>query len=575
MIGIRYEHQNLDVFPDIEMSFELVNQVFSSGDASVLPGSFSFPFDIPATIRNRQILNYPDRVDNAEPFVRQGEVEVLFNNIPLFKGTLKVTKTTKTSEGRIKIYIVANPMTSLKNKELTDLVLEGPRTWTGDFLDHMLATANTPEDFDYVFFPVWNEEQNDFEEDDDSLNFQNFFDIDTGEFIENSGALTPFVKLEYVLKQIFAEEETGYAFQNHFQPVNDLELRRLYLYNNVDCKVGNVTTAPDLPTELNLSNHLPKIKRTDFLKKTAAQWCLGFFTNVFDRTVKLIPLQNILSRPPADDWTQYALEGIDIQENDQAPDGFNYSQTQDLPPGIPEPTELEVLNTTADYQDELSSLAAGYYYIESQARIVEIKLFSGIPTGTRSWLRHRGVYFGNNLQFETGMESFFSILAEGLDNYRPFTKVSRWHEIVDVTTTYEFQTEDCPVGLMFYRGMQEQFSGDANSPLACNHVWLATHTGGDRNAITISGVSQGLAKRSLNWFGEYGLYNTAHRTWNEMLRNGKRVTISFILPITKLIAFRFEDKIRIGNQDYFVKRLKVSISPRGIEPVEAELFTVI
>lgn len=572
MIGIKYDNEYLDVFPNIELSFELVNQVFSTGDVSVLPGSFSFPFDIPATPLNRRILNFPDRVDNAEPFFREGEVEVLYNHIMLFRGTMKVTSTTDVT---IKIYIVANPMTSLKNKYLTDLSLGGPRTWVGDFLDHMLATANTPENYDYVFFPIWNEDQNDYEEDDDPLNYQNFFDYTTGEFVEASGALTPFVKLEYLLEQIFQEEETGYHFKNQFQPANDLEMRRLYVYNNVDCRTATLTTAPVTPDELILSNHLPKEKTTDFLKKVAAQWCLGFFSNVFDKTVKLIPLQTLLQRPPADDWTEHAIRGIEIQENEQAPDGFNYSQPEDIPPGIPEPTDLEVLNTTADYTAELSGLTAGYYYIESQARIVEIKVFSGTPTGVRSWLRHRGVFFGNANPLQVGMQAFFSILAGGMDVYRPLTKVSRWHAVVDITTTYEYRTEDCPVGLMFYRGMQEQYSGDDPTPLACNHVWLATHTGGDRSDITISAVSQAQSQRSLNWFGDYGLYNTAHRIWNEMLRNGKRVTMSFRLPLSTLLAFNFEQKIRVGNQDYFVKRLKVSITPRGLAPVEAELFTVI
>lgn len=573
MIGIRYENEYLDVFPNTELTFDLVNQVFNSGDISVLPGSFSFPFEIPASPRNRRAFNYPERVDNSKPFLRTGEVEVSFNRTMLFRGTLKVMRA---DEKSIKINIIANPMTSLKSKYLSDLTLGGPRTWTGDFLDHMLATANTPEDFDYVFFQIWNEDQNDFTADDDPLNYQNFFDVGTGEFVEDSGALTPFVKLEYLLDQIFAEEETGYTFQNEFQPANDIELRRLYVYNNVDCKSATQITAPVLPSELNLSKHLPKEKQTDFLKKLAAQWCLGFFTNVFNKTVKMIPLQTLLQRPPADDWTEYAIYGTPIESNGDAPDSFNYTQSaEDLPPGIPEPTDLELLLTTADYSAELSGLTDGYYYIESQQRIVEIKVFSGVPTGTRSWLRHRGVSFGTEVPFDPGMECFYSILAGAADTYRPLTKVSRWHEIVDISTTYEFRLEDYPVGLMFYRGMQEQYSGFDDLPLACNHVYLATHTGGDRNAITISGVSQGLAKRSLNWFGEYGLYNTAHRIWNEMLRNGKLVRMSFRLSVTKLRAFSFEHKIRVGNQDYFVKRLRVSISNRGIEPVEAELISVI
>jgi len=61
-----------------------------------------------------------------------------------------------------------------------------------------------------------------------------------------------------------------------------------------------------------------------------------------------------------------------------------------------------------------------------------------------------------------------------------------------------------------------------------------------------------------------------------MLIAGKHVTQTFTLPITELVKFSFEDKVRVVNMDYFVKRLRVQkLIGRGLALVEASMVSTV
>ena len=62
----------------------------------------------------------------------------------------------------------------------------------------------------------------------------------------------------------------------------------------------------------------------------------------------------------------------------------------------------------------------------------------------------------------------------------------------------------------------------------------------------------------------------------QMLIAGKHVTQTFTLPITELVKFSFEDKVRVVNMDYFVKRLRVQkLIGRGLALVEVSMVSTV
>lgn len=62
MLEIRVNNQTIDLFPETRLPVQEYSPIF---DRDAIQRSFSFPFKIPATIRNMRILEHPTRIDGA------------------------------------------------------------------------------------------------------------------------------------------------------------------------------------------------------------------------------------------------------------------------------------------------------------------------------------------------------------------------------------------------------------------------------------------------------------------------------------------------------------------------------
>jgi len=281
-------------------TFELNNQVFSSTDTTTVPGSFSFPADAPLTGPNRVELDNPHLVTNAANR-RTFEVWVELFGMPLFQGTLTIRKATPR---KVNFDIVSNPVKQLRNVKLSELDLGGSRNLGADSAAAR-ATAKlsfqTPADYDYIFFPVLNPAFLDLPSGSDESVFQNYYNPSTGAFVDGSGnlAATPFVKLLYLLERMF--QGIDYTFVNAWQ--TNAELRLLYLWNNRSI----YTESNAWGTDIDLRNHVSDMNSNDFLKALMGTFNLGLFTNIFSRTIRLVPLELLMSRPPVHDWTDYIM----------------------------------------------------------------------------------------------------------------------------------------------------------------------------------------------------------------------------------------------------------------------------
>ena len=560
-------------------AFDMSNQVFGSSDASVLPGSLTFPADVLLTPANRAELGFPDLVTKPGRFREFEGVWVYCHGQPMFYGTLLIRRANPT---KASVNIIANPMRRLKDINLNELDLGGERdlgsaaTW----LDLMYDTITAPDDHDFVFVPMYNVERNDyvFSFDDPDASHRPFFNeydpFSGGQFQAASGALVPFPKLLYVLQQLFAAEDTGYTFANLWQVT--LELQRLYVFNNWDMRTLNADQLPDYPETINLTNHVPKLKGTEILKKTMAHFCLGLFSNIFTREIRLIPRATLLRRAPKHDWTQYVVSENDLQPTDDAPGIFNYEQPDKLPFDVPAPEGLPSFNVLRDFNDAvIAGLADGFYYIEGEHMIVQYKSGPTYFVPHAAWLQHRGVVLdASRERYDTGLTSLLHYTSDAY--YNSPVVASRFYETTNNLdeTVWERRVTDPPVALFAYRGMNNL--GDPFAfPVASNHVWDPSEGGGERLAITPAPEATS-AERSLNWSGEYGLYETAHKAWANMLLFAKPVELVLALPVATLTAFSFEDKVRILNMDYFVRRLRVG-KPLGggLVEVQATLLSII
>jgi len=582
--GIRLPNGDfLDTPPDFSIQFEFNNQVFSTGDASILPGSFSFPVTVALTPRMRQQLAHPDRIDNAVYFTQIAGVWACIDGNPLFQGTLKIDSTD--TSGKVSLTIIINPLSASKKIDLDALELGGDRTLSpySTWADLMFATANTPEAFDFLFFPVFGGEFKHYTDFPtapfDTWFLQNYWNTATGAFTNDSdGIYTPFVKVNYLIDRIFANIGNEYAFSNAWQSTT--ELQRLCLYNNVDLRQFETgDTAPALPATFKLNRHVPKIAVTEFLKKIAAQWCLGLFTNHFKQTFRLVPLADVLGAASRWDWTEYTSGALKIEQPDNFPANLNYSNSEELPAGMPKAHEVPHFATYIDYLNNPPASDVRYVYIEAYTMLLD-RVANIDPV--KQLQVHRG--YVTDIQGETfdpGISALHCIDIFNVSLYESTAYLSRWEEgdtSSGFGTAWSLSEVEYPLALMLYRGIQNLQTGSPEFPMAFNHPWRDRTGGGDGSVVNIvtDGVVEAPAAASLNWQGEYGLYNRAWKQWHTMLRQGKHVTQVFNIPIAIFREFSFEDKIRVGNMDFFLKRMRVQkLLANGTVQIETTMVSVI
>lgn len=560
----------LDTPLDLDLQFEFNNQVFSTSDTALLPGSYSFPIEVPLTARMKTLFGFPDRVDRATLFQNIENVWVYAGGIRLFSGTLKILKARK---GSVSISIFADFLGSLKKANLADIdfganVAAGG-TSSAAWAAHMKDTAENPEDYNHIFFPVYFTGGN--------TGWVNKWNAGTGTFdIAGTNAVAPFVKISYILDRIFSAAD-GYSIINDWQ--TDIEMFRRYLFHQADVRVlgVNPAVAPTFPADYPLKDHVPQSTIPKFLRSLCAQNCLGIFTNPFNRTIRIGPLQSAITNSAIQDWTTYALYDP-IIEPDTANIGYlNYAQPYDgVPDNFPPVETVEVVyNTRDDFNLDWQNLPTGFAYIEAGETMMEVRDEGAVVTFQRGHPLFRGVGVASETgiipelvpfrAIEFGNEGVYYIFHEG--------EASVYD---NGSGSYAWQQKTCPLTVLQFRGIQVQKSGQPASPLACNSVWKSYNTGGVRSKIVAGGVDLADSTHSLNYLGEYGLGTQAWGAWFEMLKNGKHVTQSFILPITTLTGFSFGDKIRVGNMDFFAKKIRVQkLLDRGRVLVEANMVSVI
>jgi len=555
------------------LTFELNNQVFSNSDSSVLPGSFSFPVDLPLNPTNRRLLNFPDLVTNSRNFQTYAGCWVYAEGIPMFYGTLTIRSAT---DRKCSVNIVANPLSALKTVPLRDLSLGGDRTFAdaAAVLAHAKLTAQNPLDYDYVFFPVFNDKYLDTPTSDSRCVMQNHWSAASSVFqvAQDYPALMPFVRAEYLVGRIFADIE--FAFSDRFHLTD--EARQICLYNN-----RSLWTSAGLETVINLKNHLSKTASTDWLRAYIGDFNLGLFTNVFSKTISLVPLVDLISATPRHNWTEFQAGAPTISSAPTAPEAFmfkDYDETQQYSTRMGLPAPADVLATFDTIQDLLDDptygFISGIYYITGREAYYALNTDYSYPENIRRWYDELGPAPVRDAKevFECGLPPLHDYWyasdfltgspASGPNGVMPFCRIPG---SVNYTPTGETdpvkQENDTPDRLMIYRGYVPDIAAH-DYPQACLTTY--DNDGGDIGTF------------SMRLQGDRGLYNTWWRPWHQMLVNGKHITQSFVMPVTELMQFSFESKVRVQNMDFFVKKLSVQkLVGRGLALVEASMVSTV
>lgn len=555
----------LDSVPDI--SFELNNQVFSSSSTDVLPGSFSFPATIELSDRNKTLLGNPQNVNNAEAWEKFEGCWVYCYNHALFFGTLTISNCTSR---KATVNLVANPMSKIKESYLADMDLGGDRAFPSVLTTHMKAVAIAPSDYDYAFLPMLIFSRI-HEPGGPEFKAHNYYDTATSSFHPDSFVYTPSVRLDYLLSRIITIEDTGYAFVNGWQ--TELETKRLYVFSNRDIRESDTLADPAFPATFNLKDFLPKVKTLDALKSVIGLFALGLFTNPFNKTIKLQAVANLLKKDAKHNWTAYAIDDVAIEQDNNAPNYYTFEGEPDTVTSADIPQEWPLAEDCIFVETEEkfnllynnSGSVGLFFYVETKMWIIYVAGYSGAIYGAVRYC-HRA------LVLDPAKDKPYSLSYTPVFSSGNFGSVSKWIPDPDVVGNWIFDYHELnTIGLIPYRGMIDGVSGPTTSQSGWKPLAVPA-----RMDIAENGVNVIESKYSMNWYGDYGLYNQWHYQWNEMLRKGKTVSQSFLVPVQVLTKFSFEDKVIVGGMEFFLKRLRIKkAAGKGMLLIEVSMISII
>jgi hypothetical protein len=596
MIGIKIKSTFLDIYDKTTIGFELNSPLYFSDDVDIVQGSYSFPISIPLTVKNRIVLEYPDLIENDKVLMKDEPVEVWSNGIGLFSGLAYV----KTSTDRqCSLYILVDSLSPLKTKGLNELPLGATNLGSSPafVLQNMKLTTIYPDSFNHIFFPVWNPY---FHDDKSGLGFDhqtfqnpwlNASHAFTAGTIGTNYAVTPFVKLNYVLQKMF--ESQGFTLMNNWQITR--ELKQLVLYNNFSlCLNGFINPFVDY------TNHVSNTKSSEFLRKLKGLFNLGIFVNYFDKKTEIIPAKDLLTRPCKHNWTKVAEAAYSKSMESNLNEQFAYSDP--LNNIIPDLSKLQVFKFASLPTD---TDAEGIYYVSDIQRFIYHKPIVGaipavnihvtVDDAFDVYKDHPNASTDNfDLFVDSRRSQVLRTYSNGLktlpSNRVFFGSTSGVPGYIPAINQKGFYDDPrVPVDdiLLFYRGTRGDFGIPWSYPVASSELtdmtganfrvgWAATGTGAP------SGTAEPVnSAYSLHWKDEdttkpnTGLYRAWWDPWIDMLNRAKYVQRRVFLSEVDLLNFSFKDKVRIGNMEYFVQNIRVSLSNQGLQPCEVNLVSVV
>lgn len=560
MIAFRIGDAYLEMSPDTTVTMTINSPIYTGGDPTNIEGTYSFPFTVDLTEKNKALLNHPHRVDNIARLSKISRVLFYGDGLPLFVGDLYVeSATAKTA----KCSFIYNPLSEIKDRKVAELI---DQTITDeDMPTYAKSTALEPDNKNVVFFPVVNKEWlpdgvgPELILDAYLWKRQNVYNVQAQKFANKDyfRGITPFLKVEYIITSIIAA--TGFAYVDRFfdrEDDTDGELRNLCSYNNYSISLEDGSWS----STISLQDHAPDQEANETLKQFCSLFFLGIFDNPFDRTISLIPLRDVLTAPEVADWTSRVVPDYAIEDNDIiTPSRYRYIvDTNDGLTGKYVDPDVDIVDVVGIDSDAVPSSQDNlrHYYLTHQNMVV--------------WrVGNLFRYYKYFMEIESAVgDSTYDI------QLAPMYMLTTFHEIENDDSAYlpeiairgrwgdyredaELEGPISAMRMVFYRGMHQNADGKLY-PFASNH---------NRN---YNGEKVGQYSLLLN--GEDGIIQKWGTEVVRYMNNRRTIKRTINLNIKDILNFRKEYKYRIENMNYFVSQMVVQF--RMDRPVNSVACTL-
>lgn len=290
MLSIEVNGIPLDLPKDFSVTLNLKSPLFNS------IGDYSFPFKLPATPRNVDLLNWTHRVEsNRDPW-QFTPGKLLYNGEALFEGTIRIKKAGRDSyEGSLFIE-KGNFNWEIKDKLLTDIDF-GSIAFENyqQSLDYLNSTLDRLYPLEPIACPeIFNELYFDPPTEDPGMFWYNYADRETGQLSlftpqNNRTLIVPSLYLKYVLDKV--AQAHGYTIEDEFFDRSE-SLRQLAFYSSysVNYRFWFITT-------IYFNLLVPKVKISKLITDLEKMFNCSFLVNTKSRVIRIVSRQAILKNP--------------------------------------------------------------------------------------------------------------------------------------------------------------------------------------------------------------------------------------------------------------------------------------
>ncbi|MBB2149184.1 hypothetical protein [Pedobacter gandavensis] len=296
--------QILELSDRTSLSVERYNSLFNSSDK--LLQDTIYPDKTGLTESNKVFIGNGHLVEISNDAYSL-PVKIVVSGSTFFSGIMvyRITNNEISFELRVNFGSIAN---KLKTTNVRDIYTEDsyfPGTSSGTILPLMLDTAKNPNNYPYVFFPVWNDNWV------DSASvvaanspFVNAWDHNLQKF-SGTTVNVPYWRLSYVISKIIEYLQFNVEGNYFTDPIE----QEIYLFTLLG-------VFPRWNGILSSTSHLPDLMINEFLKQIIERKRISFDIDSFTNTVTIETAQSILSDPEFIDISDYieSIQEISVPE---------------------------------------------------------------------------------------------------------------------------------------------------------------------------------------------------------------------------------------------------------------------
>lgn len=561
MLEIIVNSEKLDIPVNTSVTINMNNPMFTE------TGSYSYPFKLPKTTKNKKILGFDTDID-AIPGLFRKTCEVCVNNLLLFEGEMVINRVDK-NEIQVNIELLSGIFfNKIQSKLLKKLNLGGLREMYSIRSTSGICAANAIykkyPDVDWAWFSVWNNTLETLQP--QKVKYQNMYDsavyypdgrlnyIDIGYF-------TPFVFVNCVLKYLF-EEHNYFLYRNFFY--EHQELRQLCLYSNRIVTQG----------EHRLNMFMPEMTIGEFLSSLCTlfnasvfignnnhvyiynNWDVVNSNRVIDFNKNVNPGYSYVYEKPIDDLT---LTWNIKDKNTYAQRNTNTEVT------------VEKIHSNSVWaMDDLPDSPDQTYPAGSIVRLYHTDSYYILTNETGSW---KWPFFSSSKinRIVKNSSLNYSINASTIQMIYHFADLNTGSEQgkywvtprIDCITnrygsSFTAQMEETPLKLMIWRGMDTDNRG-------------YEFPSGTTKTYRYLGRKWENATVNLNLVGEDSIYDNFWKKYIEWKREAyQKFEFQKKMSIVELINFEFFNKYQILGHNIVVSKLSFTIKnkPEFIVKIE-------